>query len=112
MATVYAMGQKGVLFKGRLRDVSTSSPEEVSLANADAVYVIFHRPDGTIIPKLAETFDDDADLSNGADIDWADDDPDEPSILDMRGAWEYTISVHFTSGKYIESPYRDVFWVQ
>lgn len=112
MAVIYARGQKGILFKGRLKDISIPGAEEVSLENADGVYVIFEKPDGTIIPKLAETFDNDANLANGADIDWADDDPDEPSILDMVGAWEYTIAVHFKSGKYIESPYRDVFWVQ
>ena len=109
---VYALGQKGILSKGRLQDISSGATEEVNLSDADAVYVIFRKPNGDLVPKLAETFDDDANLANGADIDWGDTDPSEPSVLDVRGAWEYTIAVHFIDGKYVESPYRDVFWVK
>ncbi len=111
-AEIYAQGHKGLKFTGQLLNIDDADdPMPQSLINEMIVYVIFKKPDGTISVQLGELEDENADLSDGADIVYHDDDADEPSLLDQRGYWEYTIAVYFSNGTYIESPYLEGFWV-
>lgn len=120
MAAIYALNQKGVNFRGRLEDISAGTREEVDVRSSSP-FVIFVKPDGTRIEKGpvqgTEYSDDNANLMDGADIQFHDDDPDEPSLLDQTGKWKYTIAARFDKGthteeenpKYVESPYWDLF---
>ena len=109
----YAFGQKDVEFTGFLSNISDrANPVPVDLLNSIEAFVIFTRPDGTKVTKTARIIDDNADLRDGANIIWQDNDPDEPSVFDQRGNdWEYTVAVKFSNNKYIESPEREVFSV-
>lgn len=105
---VYALNHKGAEFSGRLENVN--SGDDQSLSQNDGVFVILTKPDGTRLTLAAQIDDDNADLSDGADIIWRDT-ADGPSVLDRAGWWEYTVAASFSDGRYLESPYGEGFWV-
>ena len=110
---MYALGQKGIPFKGRLQNINNpDSPTDEDMSDHMKVYGIFVRPDGTRLEKEAAITDNDSDDANGADIEYIDNDPATPSILDMRKRWTFTVAVKFDDGRYIESPYPEIFWVE
>jgi len=105
---VYALNHKGAEFSGRLENLDTG--DDQSLSGSDGVFVILVKPDGTRVTQDAQINDDNSDLSDGADIIWRDT-ADGPSVLDQTGWWEFTVAARYSDGRYLESPYREGFWV-
>ncbi len=104
MASVqlYALGHKNLKFTGQLQNIDDpDNPTPLSLVGETVVYVIFIKENGTIIVHMGELEDDNANLADGADIFYHDNDPDEPSLLDEPGYWEYTVAAYFSNGAYI-----------
>lgn len=114
---IYAKGEKGVEFAGSLENEDIpNNPQIKTLEDQQMVYVIFKKPDGTILKKNATVVDegDDDDPTNDIVIRYQDtnDGSQEGSILDQKGTWSYTVAAEFTNDTYIESVFREIFAVQ
>ena len=111
MARLYHVGQKGTSFGGRLSNIDDpDNPMPQDLRDSAAIMIIFEKPDGSKIEKIAEFEDDNATLADGAEIVYTDNDATEPSFLDQAGRWLYTPAIRFQNGNYIVSPYKDSFY--
>lgn len=111
MVRTYALGHKGMSFTGRLLNINDpANPIDKDMRDTMTVYCKFFQPRGETFLKEGVISDDNPDLSDGADIVYRHDTSAE-SILDQRGPWKYTVAAKFDDGRYVESPYREVFWV-
>ena len=112
MGILYHKGQKGTSFGGQLVNIDDpDNPLPQDLRDSATIMIQFEKPDGTILEKAAEFEDDNADLSDGANIVYTDNVPAVPSFLDQTGRWLYTPAIRFANGNYIISPYKDSFYV-
>ncbi len=107
----------GNQWKGQL--VNCTDPENpvpVDLTGFNEVYIVFTKPDGTQFPtddQMVEGFDQGAFIENPSapdDTFIVFDNEETPSILDIRGLWEFVPAAKI-GDTIIKSPVKTIFWV-
>lgn len=81
-----------------------------SLLDNSKLYIIFKRPDGKELKKVAEARDPD-NLTNTEIVYSQPLTGDQSSIFTQKGIWEYRAAVLYTDGRYFESYDSILFWV-
>jgi len=110
---IFEFRSTGNEWRGKLVD-QNSNP--VDLTGFDKVYVVFRKPEGTQFPtddQMRDGFDQGAVLetpSTPEDSFIKFTDGTTPSILDVKGNWEFTVAAKIGSSV-IKSPVNTVFWV-
>lgn len=113
----FALNGTGNKWRGKLIDCT--NPENtipVDLTDAQQVYIVFRKPDGTQFPtdqQMIDDFDQGAVLETPGtpeDSDIVFSDIDIPSILDLRGNWSFTPAAK-KFNTLIKSSVTTIFWV-
>ena len=107
----------GNKWRGKLLDCTDpENPVPVDLTGFDKVYIVFTKPDGIQFPtddQMRDGFDQGAFLETPSEpedtfIVFTND--DTPSILDLRGRWEFVPAAKI-GNTIIKSPVNTIFWV-
>jgi len=114
----FAFRSTGNRWKGQLLDCTDpENPVPVDLTGFDKVYIVFRNPSGVQTPtddQMRDGFDQGAFLENPStpeDSNIVFLNQDTPSILDLRGSWEYTSAAKINDSV-IKSPIKTIFWVE
>lgn len=104
---VFSLNQEGATFKVKVIDIVEGVAFDPALFESQRI--VFYKPDGT-------RFEEDAmlvvDTENPTESFVIYQNTGEPSILDLRGHWQYSAEITFTSGDTAETANRFNFWVQ
>lgn len=113
----FQLRSTGNRWRGKLLDCSDpENPVPVNLTGFDKVYIVFRKPNGLQIPtddQIRDGFDQGAVLetpSSPEDSFIVFIDPDTPSLLDLRGDWDFSPAAKINN-TIIKSPVSTVFWV-
>ncbi len=113
----YQFRSTGNDWKGKLLDCTDpENPIPIDLTGFDKVYVVFRKPHGVHFPtddQMRDGFDQGAFLENPStpeDSNIIFLNQDTPSILDLRGSWEFTVAAKI-GNTIIKSPVNTIFWV-
>ena len=113
----FAFRSTGNKWKGKLLDCTDpENPVPVDLTGFDKVYIVFTKSNGIQFPtddQMRDGFDQGAVLetpSTPEDSFIVFSDVDTPSILDLRGNWEFTPAAKI-GNTVIKSPVKTIFWV-
>jgi len=118
VTNVFAFRSTGNKWRGQLLDCTDpENPVPVDLTGFAEVYIVFTKPDGTQFPtddQISDGFVQNAFLENPAQpedtfIVFFDD--ETPSILDLRGKWEFVPAAKLVGDTIIKSPIKTIFWV-
>lgn len=106
MATVFALNHLGAKFQVKLVDCVSNA--NIDTANVIEQFIVFTKPDGTKIEKVATLVDE-----SGEDfITYTNTLPETESILDLIGNWNYAGKVKIeTSNDEFSTSEKFVFWV-
>lgn len=112
MATVFALDHLGAKFQVKLTDCVDNSNLDVSSVTEQ--FIIFTKPDGTKIEKVATLVEEPAASGNFfiTYINGNEGTPSETvSILDLIGNWSYSGKVKLSNNDSFSTSQQFIFWV-